>query len=92
MTQNTYCDYGSLEGVLGRDTICEILTEHNIPCVFDDGLEDTASQAYGKRTYLFGRITYDSDARPLCIHVQEIDVFPDDSELPTFSDVKGILG
>jgi hypothetical protein len=89
--QQTYCDYGSIEGILGKYTICEALRKQDIPCVFNDGLEDTASRVYGKRVYLFGRITYDSDGRPVNIHVQEIDVFPDEKDLPTFAEVQGIL-
>ena len=48
--------------------------------------------AFGKRAEVYGRIHYDKNGRPARVNVEEIDIFPDNADLPNFKDVKGILG
>jgi hypothetical protein len=95
-----YEDYGSVEGKLQsissrgelKFILYECLTDKAVKCVFQEDLLAKAVQSFNKRIYVFGILRYNNTHDPVSIVVQELDVFPDDNDLPTFSEMKGILG
>jgi hypothetical protein len=94
-----YEAYGSLEGKLqiissraGLNFILyEALTDKPVRCILKDNLLDTALKSFNKRVYVFDNLKYNSNGDPVSIAVQELRVFHDDEEIPTFEGMKGIL-
>lgn len=95
-----YEDYGSLEGKLQsissrkrlNFTLYQCLTDSPVRCFFEEDLLSSAIQSFNKRVYVFGIIRYNNSYDPINILVQEMDVFPDDKDLPTLTEMVGILG
>ena len=95
-----YEDYGSVEGKLQsissrgelKFILYECLTDKAVKCIFKEDLLAKAVQSFNRRIYVFGILRYNNSHDPVSIVVQELDVFPDDNGLPTFSEMKGILG
>ena len=79
-------DYGDLKIVV-KDAI----TDRAVHCVLDDERLNEALSAFGKRVYVFGLINYDKEGRAKKITVQDLRIFPEIEDLPTASDVRGIL-
>lgn len=79
-------DYGDLKIVV-KDAI----TDRAVRCDLDEERLHEALGAFGKRVYVFGLINYDKEGRAKKITVQDLRVFPDMDDLPTASDVRGIL-
>lgn len=94
-----YEAYGSLEGKLqtissraGLNFILyETLTDKPVRCTLNDDLLPTALGSFNKRVYVFGNLKYNSNNDPVSISVQEIHVFSDNENIPTFGEMKGIL-
>jgi hypothetical protein len=94
-----YEAYGSLEGKLqtissraGLNFILyEALTDKPVRCTLKDDLLTTALKSFNKRIYVFGNLKYNSNNDPVSISVQELHVFLDDEDIPTFGEMKGIL-
>lgn len=91
--------FGSIEGM-----IVSLSAKHGFVCVIDDPCEmreitcylqteqaqKKAVEGYTKRVIASGLIHYAKEGHPVNITVDEIRVFPDDSQLPTLSDVQEI--
>jgi hypothetical protein len=90
---------GSLDGMLeqinvhmGANTfhIYPGIGPKKVTCHFPGKLYDDAVAAVGKRVEVFGALKYRSGANfPHQIAVSDIDVFPPDSELPDWDDLRG---
>jgi hypothetical protein len=93
------CD-GSFDGMLeqinihlGANTfhIYPAIGPKKIACNFPAALYDDAVAAVGRRVEVTGLLRYRSGADfPHQILVQEIEVFPNDDELPNWEDIRGI--
>jgi hypothetical protein len=94
-----YRDFGTIEGrleaiqdrntlqirvfdaLLRQSVICHV-TEDKLPQAFDN---------FRKRVEVSGLIHYRRNGTPVSIDVENIDRLPEDSELPSLDDVRGIL-
>jgi len=92
-------DYGSIEGKLQTISVrggfhvivYDDLTDERVRCVTDDTQLPTVVKALGKRVAVSGVIRYRKTGEPISVRVEDIDIFPDDADLPTADDVYGIL-
>ncbi len=91
---------GSIEGILHTISdrrgkifvVYESLTDRGIRCYIDDDkIMDEAIEAFGKRVYVYGNISYDNIGNPKTIKVKELGVFKNNKDLPNAFDVCGIL-
>ncbi|RJP71359.1 MAG: hypothetical protein C4532_07485 [Candidatus Abyssobacteria bacterium SURF_17] len=97
--EGEYKDWGSIEGKLEmiaerpsyRFAVYDDLTDKPINCHFPKDILPEILKAFGKRVYVSGIIHYQGDGEPLSIDVEEIELFPSPQELPSASDVEGIL-
>lgn len=94
-----YTDYGTLEGVLqaiqdGRSLtikVKDLLFPNPITCYLKEGLLEDALSNFRKRVELMGEIHYRRNGTPISMHVHSVEVLPDDDDLPSASDVRGIF-
>jgi hypothetical protein len=95
-----YNDYGTIEGRL--ETIQEsygtlqfwirdALLRQRVRCYFPEELLPAVFDTFRKRVEVSGVIHYRKNGTPVSIEVEHILGLPDDSELPTAEDVRGIL-
>ncbi len=100
LLKTAYKDWGSVEGVLcelsdKRTThvsIYDDLTDTYIKCKTN---KDTLMSMYGsfhKRILVSGQINYYESGQIKHIEVEEFEVFPGPDQIPSFEDVRGILG
>lgn len=91
---------GSLNGVLetinihGKNKfyIYPIIGAKKVQCVFPTNLKEDVKQALYERIEVEGLLRYKSwDKFPYAINVKSIEVYPTDDELPTFSELVGIV-
>lgn len=96
-----YEDLGTVDGTLqvvsahdGYEIrIYEPIWLRPVRCTFDgEELLAEALRAFKKRVEVQGLIRYTRDGAPVSAKVLKISLFPDQSELPSYKDVKGILG
>lgn len=74
-----------------RFIIYDDLTDRAIRCVLSEDRLDDAMRAFGHRCEIYGMIRYRKDGQPNRMKVEDIVVFPPDSELPSAEDVRGML-
>jgi hypothetical protein len=95
-----YNDYGTIEGRL--ETIQEsygslqfyirdAMLRQRVRCYFPEELLPEVFDKFRKRVEVSGVIHYRKNGTPLSIEAEHIIGLPDDSELPTAEDVRGIL-
>jgi hypothetical protein len=95
-----YNDYGSIEGRL--ETIQETygalqffirdnVLRQRVRCYFPEELLPSVFERFRKRVEVSGIIHYRKNGTPISIEAEHIVGLPDDSELPTAEDVRGIL-
>jgi len=97
---SSYNDYGTLEGTLraiadqsgGLEIrIQDPLWKRAIPCrVSDDQIEDAMS-AFRRRVEVTGLIHYNRLGRPTSIRMESLTTLPDDKDLPTAEDIRGLF-
>jgi hypothetical protein len=96
-----YQDIGSIEGRLeaiedhrGRLQlqIKDALVKQAVRCFFPEEMLTKAFKLFRKRIEVTGTIHYRKNGTPINIDVASIEGLPDDSKLPTYQDVRGILG
>jgi len=96
-----YNDYGTIEGRLeaiqeSRGTlqffIRDALLHLRVRCYFPEDLLPGVFDKFRKRVEASGIIHYRKNGVPISIEAEQIIGLPDDSELPTAEDVRGILG
>ena len=93
--------YGSVEGTLKmvstvqalRCSLYERLNDRRVDCLFPNALRHQVFVAAEeeRRVEATGKIRYSDDGHPQYISVEELFVFPDSKELPSYRDIKGIL-
>ena len=97
---SSYNDYGTLEGTLKAISdqsggleirIQDPLWRRAIPCKVNDDHIEQAMQAFRQRVEVAGMIHYNRLGRPTSIRLEGLTVLPDDKELPTASEIKGLL-
>ncbi|OYX44786.1 MAG: hypothetical protein B7Z02_04365 [Rhodobacterales bacterium 32-67-9] len=95
-----YNDYGSLEGRLEaiRDAsgsvkiaVKDFLFPRSIVCSVPERLLETALGSFRKRVEIEGTIHYRRDGTPVSIEAHSIEILPEDDELPSADDVRGIM-
>lgn len=95
-----YNDYGTVEGRL--ETIQEsygnlqlfvrdAMLRQKVRCHFPEEMLPDVFDKFRKRVEVSGVIHYRRNGTPISIEVEQIIGLPDDNELPTAEDVKGIL-
>lgn len=95
-----YNDYGTIEGRL--ETIQEsygtlqfyirdAILRQRVRCYFPEELLPEVFERFRKRVEVSGVIHYRKNGTPVSIEAERIVGLPDDSELPTAEDVRGIL-
>ena len=92
--------YGTIEGKLfalntkGRLTfsIAETLTGKDVKCYFSDDIFDEVIRAIRRRVSAYGLIRYRKNGQPVSVEIEKLTVFPDQSDLPQFRDIIGLLG
>jgi hypothetical protein len=91
--------YGTIEGKLfavntkGRLTfsITETLTGTDVRCYFSDDIFDEVVAAIRRRVSAYGLIRYKKSGQPASVEMEKLTVFPDQSDLPQFQDIVGLL-
>ncbi len=91
--------HGTIEGQLlalkikGRlnFSVWEHLTGKEIKCFFPDEMFDDVIAAVRSRIAVYGLVRYRKNGEPASVEIEHINIFPEENELPTFSDMIGIL-
>lgn len=95
-----YNDYGTIEGRLEsiqesygtlQFYIRDVMLRQRVRCYFPEELLIAVFEMFRKRVEVSGVIHYRKNGTPVSIEVEQIFGLPDDSELPTAEDVRGIL-
>jgi hypothetical protein len=95
-----YNDYGTIEGRLEsiqesygtlQFYIRDAMLRQRVRCYFPEELLPEVFETFRKRVEVSGVIHYRKNGTPVSIEVERILGLPDDSELPTAEDVRGIL-
>lgn len=91
--------YGTVEGKLLainvkgklKFSIFEILSGREVRCFFEDDLYRDVISAIRKRVAVYGLIRYHKGGTPARVEIQSLKVFSEQSELPQFKDIIGLL-
>jgi hypothetical protein len=94
-----YSDYGTIEGRLEtiqdyrtlEIRIRDVAFKSPVRCRFPEKMLPNVFDNFRKRVEVSGVIHFRKNGTPISIEVEDISRLPDDAELPTASDVKGIL-
>jgi hypothetical protein len=95
-----YHDFGTIEGRLEaimdasgslKIRIKDFLYPKAIVCVVPEKLVQSVLDSFRKRVEIEGRIHYRKDGTPISIEAKLIEVLPEDHELPSADDVRGIM-
>lgn len=98
--QSDYSDHGTIEGRLEtiqddrgglQFRIRDALLRQKIQCYFPEELLQDVFDKFRKRVEVTGIIHYRKNGTPISIAAERIEALPDDSELPSAKDVRGIL-
>ena len=94
-------DYGAIEGRLEtiqeghggalQFQIRDAMLRQKVRCYFPEELLPEVFDKFRKRVEVSGVIHYRKNGTPVSIAAEHIEALPDDSELPTAKDVRGIL-
>ncbi|MEO8601409.1 MAG: hypothetical protein ABI629_02425 [bacterium] len=93
-------EYGTIEGRLltlsqrhkPHFAVYDPLTDQPIRCNVQESRLEEAWRAFGRRVAVSGIIRYRKTGQPVSIEAESMFIFPPDDELPSPSDVYGILG
>ena len=96
-----YKDFGTIEGRLVavqegnrgglQFRVKDSLMKQTVRCYLTEEQLEEAFKHFRQRVEISGVISYRRDGTPTSIRVERIERLPDDSELPTAEDVRGIL-
>jgi len=98
--ESDYHDFGTIEGRLEaiqdssgalRIKVKDFLYPRAINCFVPETMIDNVLSSFRKRVEIEGRIHYRRDGTPISIAANFIEVLPEDDELPTADDVRGIM-
>lgn len=95
----SYKDYGTLEGRLRtiqdngslQFMLKDELLGWSLRCYMSDELLQRAFDSFRKRVEVTGLVHYRANGTPISIEASYIDQLPDDADLPTPADVRGLL-
>lgn len=98
--RSDYSDIGTVEGRLetiqDKGTLLiqvkDPLFQSSIKCYFGENLLPQAFDNFRKRVEITGIIHYRKNGVPISIEVSSIEPLPDDSDLPSADDVRGLFG
>lgn len=97
---NAYSDVGSIEGRLDAITdasggvrirVKDYLWAKPVTCVVPETMLESVLANFRRRVEVQGLIHYRPDGTPRSIEATSIDVLPEDSELPSVFEVRGIM-
>jgi hypothetical protein len=91
--------YGTIDGQLlalnvkgkPRFSIYETLSQKPVNCFFEDEVYTDVIAAIRKRVSVYGTIGYHRNGEPASVEIKSLTVFPEQSELPQFKDIIGLL-
>ncbi len=96
-----YRDYGTIEGRLEaiqesyggglQFHIRDAMLRQKVRCYFPEEMLPEVFKDFRKRVEVAGIIYYRKNGTPVSIEAERLEPFPDDTELPTAKDVRGIL-
>jgi len=98
--ESDYYDFGALEGRLEaiqdakgaiKIRVNDFLYPRAINCIVPEIMIDKVLNSFRRRVEVEGRIHYRRNGTPISIEAQTIDILPEDDELPTAADVRGIM-
>jgi hypothetical protein len=98
--ESDYYDFGTIEGRLEtisdasggiKIRIRDYLYQKAINCIVPEKMVEKALGSFRRRVEVEGRVHYRRDGSPVSIEATHIDVLPEDSDLPSASDVRGIM-
>ena len=98
--KSDYHDFGTIEGRLEviQDTagslrirVKDFLYPRAINCVVPEKLIEKVFSSFRRRVEIEGLIHYRRDGTPISVTAQMIEELPEDDELPTADDVRGIM-
>lgn len=98
--ESDYHDFGTIEGRLEaimdsagslKIRIKDFLYPKAINCVVPEKMIQSVLDSFRKRVEIEGRIHYRKDGTPISIEANIIEVIPEDNELPSADDVRGIM-
>lgn len=93
-------DWGTLEGRLYqlsdnngvlKFAIEDHLTRRSAECVFDEDMLDDVWKAFRHRVSATGLVRYKANGEPVSIEVEDLYVFPEEKDLPSIAEMRGIL-
>lgn len=97
-----YKSFGTVEGILkaidlSRNPlfrVYDLLTNKSVRCYFDHQSTsmDLIKKALEQRVAISGLITSREDGDKISINVEDIEIFPQEDELPTIAEIIGIIG
>lgn len=99
-TRANYHDYGTIEGKLEaiqeivgtlQFQIRDALSRQRVKCYFPEDLLPEVMEKFRRRVEVAGVIHYRNNGVPISIEAESIEALPDDRDLPTAADVRGIL-
>jgi hypothetical protein len=71
--------------------IHDALFKQTIRCYFPEEMLPQVFNSFRKRVEVSGEIHYRRNGTPISIHAERIEKLPDDDELPSLDDVRGIF-
>lgn len=98
--ESDYHDFGTIEGRLEaimdasgslKIRIKDFLYPKAIVCLVPESLVQSVLDSFRRRVEIEGRIHYRKDGSPISIEAHVIEVLPEDHELPSADDVRGIM-
>lgn len=98
--QSDYHDFGTIEGRLEaiqdsagslKIRVKDFLYPRAINCVVPETLIELVFASFRRRVEIEGLIHYRRDGTPISIEAKGIDLLPEDDELPTADDMRGIM-
>ncbi|MFM9863973.1 MAG: hypothetical protein ACKVRO_10230 [Micropepsaceae bacterium] len=97
--QSAYTDFGTIEGKLqaihdrGKLEIHvrDAMFKQLVRCTFSEEMLPRVFESFRKRVEVSGLIHYRKNGTPISIEASDLATLPDDDELPTAAEVKGIL-
>ncbi|MCF6314992.1 MAG: hypothetical protein L3J30_01600 [Marinosulfonomonas sp.] len=98
--ESDYHDFGTIEGRLEaiqdssgsiKIRVKDFLYPRAINCVVPERMIEQVLTSFRKRVEIEGRIHYRRDGTPISIEADHIDLLPEDSDLPSAADVRGIM-
>jgi hypothetical protein len=98
--ESDYFDVGTIEGRLEtisdatggiKIRIRDYLYPKPINCIVPESMVQKALGSFRRRVEVEGKIHFRRDGTPISIEAMNIDVLPEDDDLPSAADVRGIM-